>query len=164
MSALSLIRQTCFISTQIQHKQSYLFCPNVHHTSTCLVLPLLSAVKRFVAVMRKTNMCTLCKWSGNVLFVFQPVPAPSLRFTTVDTKAWSSNRDQGSVERARQQSRGICRMTDISVQFIEPNLTLCKINCVSPACHFVLPSETFSRKNCYPCMLGWQLSSNINIQ
>ncbi len=87
--------------------------------------------KRFVALMRKTNMCTSCKWPGNVLFVFQHLPVPSLGFTTVDTKAWSSNRDQGSVERARQQSRGICRMTDMSVQFIEPNLTPQNQLCVS---------------------------------
>lgn len=121
-------------------------------------------LKRFVALMRKTNMCMSCKWPGTVLFAFQPLWAPYLLFTTVYTKPWSSNRDQGSVERARQRSRGICRVTDMSVQFIEPNLTLCKINCVSPACHFVLPSETFSRKNCNPCLLGWQLSSNIHIE
>lgn len=140
MSALSLIRQTCFISTQIQHKQSYLFSPNVHHIIMCLVLPLLSAVWIFCSCNeRNQHAHTSCKWPSNVMFVFQAFQMSYLHFTTVDTKPRSSNRDQGSVERARQRSRGICRMTDMSVQFIEQNLTQCKINCVSPACHFVPP-------------------------
>lgn len=124
LSAPSLIRQTCFISTQIQHKQSYLFCPNVHHITMCLVLPLLSAILTFCSCNeRNQHVHTSSKRPGNVMFVFQAFQTPYLRFTTVDTKPWSSNRDQGSVERARQRSRGICRMTDMSVQFIEQNLT-----------------------------------------